>query len=541
MEGKTPKYNQEIFNMERDYGEYSLTVEEVLSIPAFKDCKVIAGHKGLQKRCRHITILETPEGIEWLKGGEFLLSAGYAFKENTNLYKNTIFMMNKQSAPAFAIKEHRYLDKIPQEMIEQADYYDIPLIKVPYNLVYTEAVSGFYERLFFKKNKYLLQTKNIHERLLKLVFENKDMKGVIDVLSTLTSSSIIVYDSVFNLLSWNLYDNNHQEILDIIIKSNGEMKDVKHENCYISRYPIISNEKPTGYIYIISSTILDNLNMNTIDHGRMILSLKMTKEENESLNEIKIKKSITQLILNSENLPHEFYYNIRNNYNWIGKENFRGISIQIYNNQKNKENVSVFKNKLYGLISRILKDTGFLTAENQDIIFIFYCMDDIKNINDFINKIRVFTEDYKEKIKLSFGISGIYKKIQDVPQMYRECYIASLFNKEGETLYYDSLDTIKLIYSLKEDKQVLAIYKKTIQKLEEYDLKNRGELLNTLERYYQCDMNRKLTSDRLHIHIETLRYRLSKIESLTGYSLNTSEGNFILQMNLKLHKILKMQ
>jgi purine catabolism regulator len=52
-------------------------------------------------------------------------------------------------------------------------------------------------------------------------------------------------------------------------------------------------------------------------------------------------------------------------------------------------------------------------------------------------------------------------------------------------------------------------------------------------------MKKKLVANKLHIHPETLRYRLNKIEDLTGYSLHSSEGIFALQIGIKLYRMIK--
>jgi len=57
--------SQEIQKVEKEYGESCLSVDEVLKIPTFSGCKVIAGHKGLNGLCKHMITLETPDGIEW--------------------------------------------------------------------------------------------------------------------------------------------------------------------------------------------------------------------------------------------------------------------------------------------------------------------------------------------------------------------------------------------------------------------------------------------------------------------------------------------
>jgi purine catabolism regulator len=143
-------------------------------------------------------------------------------------------------------------------------------------------------------------------------------------------------------------------------------------------------------------------------------------------------------------------------------------------------------------------------------------------------------------MRVSFSVSRSYDNIVDIPEMYNECYLASLFNtKKNMVLYYDSLDTIKLLYPLKENMQTSEYCDKTLGEIKEYDNKNKSELLRTLVAFFKYNMKKKLVADKLHIHPETLRYRLNKIEDLTGYSLHSSEGIFALQIGIKLYQITK--
>jgi len=124
-------------NVRSYYGQDSLTVEEVLNLPEFKGYKLLGGKAGLQRRCRHITILETPTGIDWLEGEEFLVTAGYAFINNEEYKKRMLIDAHKKNVSAIAIKEKRYFGEISRELIDQADKFEVPLIQLPYDVVYT--------------------------------------------------------------------------------------------------------------------------------------------------------------------------------------------------------------------------------------------------------------------------------------------------------------------------------------------------------------------------------------------------------------------
>jgi purine catabolism regulator len=70
-----------------------------------------------------------------------------------------------------------------------------------------------------------------------------------------------------------------------------------------------------------------------------------------------------------------------------------------------------------------------------------------------------------------------------------------------------------------------------------YDRAKNGELINTLQTYYEVNRNLKLTSKRLLTHYNTILYRIKKIEELTGVNLSNPES--ALNMEIAVH-ILKL-
>lgn len=98
-----------------------------------------------------------------------------------------------------------------------------------------------------------------------------------------------------------------------------------------------------------------------------------------------------------------------------------------------------------------------------------------------------------------------------------------------------------MLYPLKDDNEIHQYYRRTIKKLEKYDEECSSNLIETLETYFKCNLKKTLAAQKLYIHVETLRYRLNRIEEITGYSLDDSEGIFALQMGLKLKKLIKIK
>ncbi|MFE9681119.1 PucR family transcriptional regulator [Streptomyces sp. NPDC006285] len=68
-----------------------------------------------------------------------------------------------------------------------------------------------------------------------------------------------------------------------------------------------------------------------------------------------------------------------------------------------------------------------------------------------------------------------------------------------------------------------AFTARLLDPLREYDRRHRAELIPTLEAFLDCDGSWTRCAARLHLHVNTLRYRVGRIEQLTGRDLSRLE------------------
>lgn len=73
----------------------------------------------------------------------------------------------------------------------------------------------------------------------------------------------------------------------------------------------------------------------------------------------------------------------------------------------------------------------------------------------------------------------------------------------------------------------------------EYDQKNESELLETLEVLVNNLGARNVTANALHLHRNTLIYRIKKIENQTGYDLSDPNSILEIALALRIKKFLK--
>ena len=141
----------------------------------------------------------------------------------------------------------------------------------------------------------------------------------------------------------------------------------------------------------------------------------------------------------------------------------------------------------------------------------------------------------------SGGFGHLAPGLQDIPQSYREARQAleigqRLFG-EGNLHSFARLGIYRLLFHLYGQEELTNFYRETLGPLVDSDNRNNGALIETLEGFFRCNGNLSETARNMHLHRNSLLYRLGRIEELLGRSLEDSELRLSLQIALKIRHL----
>jgi purine catabolism regulator len=148
------------------------------------------------------------------------------------------------------------------------------------------------------------------------------------------------------------------------------------------------------------------------------------------------------------------------------------------------------------------------------------------------------------QIPISAGLSTLASTVVQWSRAYDEAEQAlligrQLFGLRSITAFSD-LGVYRLLLELRSSAELQSFYHQTLGSLVEHDRANSGELLQTLDGYFAALGNLHQAADLLHIHRNTLIYRLRRITEISGLSLKRAEDVLALQIALKAHRIVTM-
>src|SRR5207248_1416520 len=115
--------------------------------------------------------------------------------------------------------------------------------------------------------------------------------------------------------------------------------------------------------------------------------------------------------------------------------------------------------------------------------------------------------------------------------------IGRLFLGGDQTLTFDELGAYRLLASIGDSGALDSFFDEYLGPIEVYDARYNGELIETLEGFFAANGNHARAAETLHLHRNTLLYRLSRIETLTGRDLGDPETRLCLQLALKIRHL----
>jgi sugar diacid utilization regulator len=147
------------------------------------------------------------------------------------------------------------------------------------------------------------------------------------------------------------------------------------------------------------------------------------------------------------------------------------------------------------------------------------------------------------QVKLNVGVGTVYENPPSIHRSYQEAKVAleiGRFLGKGERLtFFDELGAIRLFYNQREQ-DLKDFFTEVLGVVLKYDQQHEGSLLLTLWYYFIAQGDISKAAESLYVHVNTMRYRMRKVEELVGGSLDDQELRFNVYAALKVGIMLEI-
>ena len=156
--------------------------------------QLLSGEDAAEAPVRWVHISELPDPTPWLSGGEMILTTGLQLTTPKRQREFARLVADHHlSAVGFGTGISH--DRVPGPLLEEARAAGLPVFEVPYELPFIAITEKAFGRLVNEQYEVLQRSIAIHKRLERLVLEERGLDELVAAVSAAIGGSVMVLDA----------------------------------------------------------------------------------------------------------------------------------------------------------------------------------------------------------------------------------------------------------------------------------------------------------------------------------------------------------
>ncbi|MGG0796411.1 PucR family transcriptional regulator ligand-binding domain-containing protein [Brevibacillus laterosporus] len=555
-------------------------VEHILRMQRLQDAEVLGGENGLSNVIKGITIMEAPDIADWLKGGEMLLTSLYPIRNYTeDEQREFVLRLAEKKVSALMIKNHRFVQKIPDAIVEAGEQAALPIIQIPQDIPYVDVLYPVMEELFnnqVMKLKYFIE---VHDRFTALSLTDAGLESIIATLGELIGNPVAIYDRNFVCMTATSSYTMPIEQRDSLVErekevetkfpyywltaqvSEGEFKPQFVEQVVVPIRTI--NHIKVHLVITEAHKRLEELDFIAIENAATALSLELVKQFAVAEVEREFKNDIIDDLLAGKSQMLETVYHRAN---LIGWDLDRSYAVLLFHVKE--EITSLSQNEMDKLRSSRSLQTktfsdlheavrshfvnGILRRRGDRITLLLPVNEQEGKGKSWLSAVKERAREIQEKIRakakdivVQVGIGNVAETVMDISRSYQEAQDAldlgeKLYGKESITAFTE-LGLFRLLCQFPDPAVLTSFIPPSLSRLVESKSAIKNDLLHTLEVFLEHNQNAAKAAHDLFVHYKTVMYRLERIREITSMDFEDSEEMLGVRVGLKILNLVKTE
>lgn len=555
-------------------------VEHILRMQRLQDAKVLGGENGLSNVIKGITIMEAPDIADWLKGGEMLLTSLYPIRNYTeDEQREFVLRLAEKKVSALMIKNHRFVQKIPDAIVEAGEQVALPIIQIPQDIPYVDVLYPVMEELFnnqVMKLKYFIE---VHDRFTALSLTDAGLESIITTLGELIGNPVAIYDRNFGCMTATSSYTMPIEQRDSLVEREKEVE-TKFPYYWLTAQILEGESKPqfVEQVVVPIRTInhikvhlviteaykrLEELDFIAMENAATALSLELVKQFAVAEVEREFKNDIIDDLLAGKSQMLETVYHRANLIGWDldrsyavllfhVKEEFTSLS---QNEMDKLRSSRSLQTKTFSDLHEAVRShfvNGILRRRGDTIILLLPVNEQEGKGKSGLSAVKERAREIQEKIRakakdivVQVGIGNVAETVMDISRSYQEAQDAldlgeKLYGKESITAFAE-LGLFRLLCQFPDTAVLTSFIPPSLNRLVESKSAIKNDLLHTLEVFLEHNQNAAKAAHDLFVHYKTVMYRLERIREITSMDFEDSEEMLGVRVGLKILNLVKTE
>ncbi|MDO5048486.1 MAG: PucR family transcriptional regulator ligand-binding domain-containing protein [Actinomycetaceae bacterium] len=554
-----------------------VTVKDVLDAPEFADAKLLGGAAGLTNRVRSVAVAEIPDISMWLSGHEFVHTTGRFFANeqggvDEDQFQEWVLGIIAAQSSCLAIKTHRFIGEIPKSIIALGEEHDFPIIELGESTTQKMVSDVIYQLLTEIKLKDIERRQSILASFINEMAEAHSTHFGVNRISEYVDAPVLLFDENYNLIEFSrALSEKDYRMLDVPrrVKILGESATIppnatldpnvcrKMQPLYgeekrgnggrLLVRPITTSERIIGFCAILERDRLEATQISLFVTLADVLVTDLSDRYRAKMAANRARQELFAAILAEQ--PDKKLIAHRAVLTGLrASQPMRMILLSVSGVSKTQAEMAQLEfaqwadQASFQAMREILgSNRDFLLASWQRGVAILLFGDDPVGRAKHIMTRLVSTLNERHSVDSACGIGTVASGIEDIVDSARKSRealkIVESFNL-GPVEAYETLGHYLMLASFLDDPSraqdyINYMFGSLIEKEESYP-----GLLETLQAFLAEGGSYTAAARELHMHVNTMRYRVEKINELLPIPIETLDGRGAAWLALRMYQYL---
>jgi DNA-binding PucR family transcriptional regulator len=489
----------------------TVRVEEILRLPGLA-LKLVGGAEGASRTIRWVHVSELEDPTPWLKGGELLLTTGMGLDRTAAKQRAYLERLAAAGLAGLGFGVGFSFDQVPKAMAQAANRLGFPVFEVPYPVPFIAITEAVYTRVGAEQFDVLQRSLEAQNALTRAVLEGLGVEGVAGSLARSIGGWAVVLDLHGVALAaapktargraGRLWEELRQSRPD----DPGFSLSVVDRGDHVAVQPVGPRGRVEAFLAVGKREALGQFDRLVASHALSLLAIELDKSRALAEAERSVRGDFLDALAQG---------------GLSARETARGLRRFGLAGDADVEVVALESDAPVGDLTWAVEDVlsrrkgGFLTAPRDEVLYVLLHADGAGAVDDL-----------RREVGQRLGaevVSGTGSAVgpADTGRSLREArYALQICRVEGrEAADFASLGTYRLLLTLQEPDALRAFADSVLAQLDRYDREHDGDLVDSLRVFLDHNARWEPAAAELFIHRHTLRYRIRKVEELTGRDL----------------------
>ena len=519
----------------------SITVREALHLPAFRDAILVAGAGGLDRTITSVNVMEVPEIWRWAKPNELLVSTTYPIKDDPAAQATLVQELANRGLAALAIKPVLYDNRVPEAMIIQADERSFPLIQLPTAAAFDDIINPVLAEILNRQAAILRRSDEIHRSLTDIVLRGGGLNEIAHAVSAALDASVSIHDDDAALLACSSAADADAGSAAIRTPATSDRPLV---------HPVTVAQEVYAYLVIRPAADGRLPESTVVEQASTVIALEIAKLRAVAEVEQRFRSHLIQDLLRGSTESRAEVLARGQQYGWDLSSGFVPLLLRsapgggIVDLPTMTRRLRRLRQTALSHVQQHAPGSVVVDVGDQLLVLVRRAPADPtaryarRTVEGLASHLRATLTGDADVPAVSAGIG---RPIDDILEL-REAYDETLQALEigisaagpGGTTSFDSLGTYRVLARGIGQPEQRRFCTDLLGKLLASDRRSAGSLVATLRVVLAANGNLRQAARDLFVHYNTLRYRVGRIERLTGTNLDHAEDRLNLQVALKI-------